>query len=132
MLHPQLETDCFTVCELELCRVLLMNDRHYPWCILVPKINDVREIFELSEQDQQLLARESAQLSRTMMSLFKGEKMNVAALGNMVPQLHVHHIVRKERDPAWPKPVWGCVPSEPYDDETAKVLCNNIGTALLE
>ncbi len=115
-LHPQLAQDCLFVTDLELCQVLLMNDSNYPWCILVPRVNDIREVYELSADNQQILARESAQLARAMMELFAGHKMNVAALGNMVPQLHIHHIVRKRDDLAWPKPVWGIVPAVPYSD----------------
>ena len=125
-LHPQLAQDCFHVADLELCQVLLMNDSNYPWCILVPRVNDIREVYELSAKQQELLAKESVQLSRAMMDLFSGYKMNVAALGNMVPQLHIHHIVRNQHDPAWPKPVWGVVPAVPYGAEVAMGLCEQI------
>lgn len=129
-LHPQLEKDCFFVCDLELSRVLLMNDSNYPWCILVPRIDGVREVYELSEARQQMLTRESVLVARVLMELFDGVKMNVAALGNVVPQLHVHHVVRKINDPAWPKPVWGCVQSVPYDENSAKEICRTIAAAL--
>lgn len=131
-LHPQLALDCFLVTDLQLSRVLLMNDSNYPWCILVPRENDIREVYELSAESQEVLAGESAQLSRVMMDLFAGYKMNVAALGNMVPQLqlHVHHIVRRQNDPAWPKPVWGCVAAVPYYAEEARAICGQIAGAL--
>jgi len=84
-----------------------MNDSTWPWVILVPMRDGIREIYQLEETDQQRLLWESSELSRAMMALFAGDKMNLAALGNMVPQLHLHHIVRFEGDPAWPAPVWG-------------------------
>ena len=116
-LHPRLAADCATVGELTLCSLLLMNDRQYPWFILVPRRAAIREIYELSEADQQELWRESAQLSRALMQAYGGDKLNVAALGNLVPQLHLHHIVRFQGDAAWPAPVWGRVAPQPYSDE---------------
>ncbi|HWU69201.1 MAG TPA: HIT domain-containing protein [Stenotrophobium sp.] len=120
-LHPQLAADTTPVGELPLCRLLLMNDRQYPWTILVPRRAGLREIHELEAADLQQFWRESAQLGRALMALFKGDKLNVAALGNRVPQLHVHHIVRFATDPAWPAPVWGRLPAKLYTaDELAQ------------
>lgn len=119
-LHPQLEQDCFFIGDLDLCRLLLMNDRNYPWCILVPRRSNKRDLFELNETDQGQFMFESSLVSRTMMNLFQGEKMNVAALGNMVSQLHVHHIVRFKKDACWPRPVWGEVTPIAYVDEEAE------------
>jgi diadenosine tetraphosphate (Ap4A) HIT family hydrolase len=113
-LHPRLAADTTTLGDFPLCRLLLMNDAQYPWCILVPRRDGAREIYLLDERDQQQLLRESAQLSRAMMTAFAGHKLNVAALGNVVPQLHLHHIVRQPGDPAWPGPVWGRQPPRPY------------------
>lgn len=115
-LHPRLAADCFVLGDFPLCRLLLMNDAQYPWFILVPRRPAVRELFELDDADQQFLMRESAQLARTLMRVFRGDKLNLAALGNVVPQLHVHHIVRFIGDPAWPDPVWGRRPPRPYGD----------------
>ena len=117
-LHPQLATDTVVVGDLPLCRLLLMNDRQYPWAILVPRKAGLREIYEMHESEQMRFWRESAQLSQTLMRAFNGDKLNVAALGNMVPQLHIHHIVRFQGDPAWPAPVWGKHPAQPYDTAT--------------
>lgn len=114
-LHSQLAADTVVVGDLPLCRLLLMNDCQYPWTILVPRRAGLREIYELHESDQLRFWRESTQLSQTLMRAFNGDKLNVAALGNMVPQLHVHHIVRFKTDPAWPAPVWGKHPAKPYD-----------------
>lgn len=118
-LHLRLAADCLVVGDLPLSRLLLMNDRQYPWCILVPRRAGAREIYLLTEADQQQLWRESAQLSAALMELFRGDKLNIGALGNMVPQLHVHHIVRHTTDAAWPGPVWGKHPAQPYAAEDA-------------
>jgi diadenosine tetraphosphate (Ap4A) HIT family hydrolase len=113
-LHPRLAADTFTLGDFPLSRLLLMNDAQYPWCILVPRREGAREIYLLDAADQQQLLRESAQLSRALMEACRGHKLNVAALGNVVPQLHVHHIVRQPGDAAWPGPVWGRHPPRPY------------------
>jgi diadenosine tetraphosphate (Ap4A) HIT family hydrolase len=115
-LHPRLAADTFTVGDFPLCRLLLMNDARYPWFVLVPRRDGVREIYLLDERDQQQLLRESSLLSRALMDAFAGEKLNVAALGNVAPQLHLHHIVRYAADAAWPRPIWGQHPALPYDD----------------
>lgn len=114
LLHPRLAADCHVAGDFPLCRLLLMNDANYPWFILVPRRENLREIYELSETDQRQLLLESSQLSRALMQTFKGDKLNIAALGNVVPQLHLHHIVRFQNDPAWPAPVWGKHPAAPY------------------
>lgn len=113
-LDARLAADCALIGDLPLCRLLLMKDAQYPWCILVPRRAGAREIYLMSEADQEQFRRESAQLSHAMMELFRGDKLNVAALGNVVPQLHIHHIVRYAGDPAWPAPVWGKLPRQPY------------------
>ena len=101
-LDDRLQADTVEIGELSLCRVLLMNDAQYPWVILVPQRENVREVFELSDADQHQLMIESNAVAKAMADHFKAEKMNVAALGNMVPQLHIHHIVRFSNDAAWP------------------------------
>jgi len=113
-LHPRLAADSFVLGDFPLCRLLLMNDAQYPWFILVPRRAGAREIYLLEERDQLQLWRESSQLSRAAMEAYRGEKLNVAALGNSVPQLHLHHVVRDARDAAWPGPVWGRHPARPY------------------
>ena len=119
-LHAQLAADCFVVGDLELCRLLLMNDSHYPWFILVPRRAGIREIIELSEDERRQLWQESDWLSRELMRHFQPDKLNIAALGNMVPQLHVHHIARFKSDAAWPSPVWGKYPAQAYTPEQAQ------------
>ena len=113
-LHPQLAKDCITLGGFPLCRLLLMNDANYPWFILVPQREGIREIHELNEADLYLLMHESVALSRALTAVFKPGKLNIAALGNVVPQLHIHHIVRYENDPAWPAPAWGKLATRPY------------------
>ena len=115
-LHERLAADCFVLGDFPLCRLLLMNDANYPWFILVPRRAGAREIYLLDEADQRRLWAESAQLSRAIMAAYAGEKLNVAALGNQVPQLHLHHVVRYAGDAAWPDPVWGKVPAAPYGE----------------
>ena len=129
-LHPQLARDCHLVGDLTLCRVLLMDDANYPWTILVPRRDSVREICELSEADQLQLMRESSQLARAMQTLFHPDKLNIAALGNRVPQLHLHHVARTTNDPAWPDPVWGRVLRQPYDAGRARELVASLAVAL--
>jgi diadenosine tetraphosphate (Ap4A) HIT family hydrolase len=114
-LHPQLERDTLAIGDLALSRVLLMNDANYPWLILVPRREGVVEIVDLAEGDRQQLMREIAQVSSALKAVTDCEKLNVAAIGNVVPQLHVHVVARRHSDPAWPKPVWGAVPPAAYD-----------------
>ncbi|MGB9578111.1 MAG: HIT domain-containing protein [Halothiobacillaceae bacterium] len=113
-LHPRLAADTVEVTVLTLCQVRLMHDAHYPWLILIPQRSGLRELHELSEDDQFQLMRESSHVARCMTQLFHPEKLNVAALGNLVPQLHIHHIARYSDDPAWPHPVWGHTKAKPY------------------
>lgn len=129
-LHPQLVADTFTVTQLSLCRVLLMNDQTYPWLILVPERVTIREIHELTPGDQQQLMSEITQVSRGLQRLAKADKMNVAALGNMVPQLHVHIIARFEGDAAWPGPVWGKYPAQAYEMQVAADFIKKIESTL--
>jgi diadenosine tetraphosphate (Ap4A) HIT family hydrolase len=122
-LHPRLEQETLAVGDFPLCRLLLMNDANFPWFILVPRHFGIREIFELNECDQQQLIRESSQLSRALVRLFHADKLNIAALGNMVPQLHIHHVVRYQTDMAWPNPVWGLFSATPYDAPSRRRTC---------
>ena len=113
-LHPQLQQDCFEVGRFELSLLLLMNDSRYPWLILVPCRAGVREVYELAMPDRLQLARESGLLAESLARGYGAHKMNIAALGNVVEQLHVHHIVRYRDDEAWPAPVWGRGTARPY------------------
>ena len=121
-LHPQLVGDCIHIVDLELCRVLLMNESRYPWFILVPMRDGLRELMELTSDESAIYWGESNVLQSFLRDVLKAEKLNVAALGNMVPQLHMHHIARFQHDAAWPAPVWGKFPPEPYPAETIEQL----------
>lgn len=129
-LHPQLAADCIEIGELPLCRALLMDDAHYPWVILVPRRPDIREVFQLSPADRHTLSEESAHTAQAMNVLFNADKMNIAALGNQVPQLHIHHIARFSNDPAWPAPVWGKLPRQPYTNAEKGTLVRRLQGAL--
>ena len=128
----QLTNDSIVLGDFPLSRLLLCNDAKYPWFILVPRREGVREIFELSEADQQQLLWESSYLSRKLNQGFNADKMNVAALGNQVPQLHLHHIVRYRNDPAWPGPVWGKVAMVPYTESELANMKQRLGLLLSE
>jgi diadenosine tetraphosphate (Ap4A) HIT family hydrolase len=114
-LHPQLEHDTEPVGDLSLSRLLVHNDANYPWLLLVPRRPGACEIIDLDEKDQAQLLSEIARVSRALKDITACHKLNVAAIGNMVPQLHIHIVARRRDDPAWPKPVWGAVPAREYD-----------------
>lgn len=125
-IHPQLLKDCQLIGRFPLCHLLLMLDANYPWFILVPDRDDISEIYQLSEADQQQLLQESSQLAEALMKLFQGDKMNIAALGNIVSQCHIHHVVRYETDIAWPAPIWGKNPAKPYTDEAITLIMSDL------
>lgn len=129
-LDPRLAADTVEIGRLSLCRVLLMNDRNYPWLILVPQKPGLREIHELSEAEQQRLVREISHVSSRLKSESGAIKMNIAALGNQVPQLHVHVIARFDSDPAWPGPVWGKLPPAAYPPEELETRKIQLHSAL--
>lgn len=129
-LHPQLETDSLSITDLPLTMVRLINDVHYPWLILVPKVANVTEVIDLSASQQAQLWQESAMISEVLTQLFTPDKLNIAALGNMVPQLHIHHIVRYREDVSWPKPIWGQVSAKPYSYQAADEQIKLIKTAI--
>src|SRR4051812_19541718 len=106
-LDPRLEADTIPIGELALSSALLLNDARFPWIVLVPRRADATEVTDLSDEDAQVLMNEIRVAARVMLALAKPDKVNVAALGNVVPQLHIHVIGRFRSDPAWPAPVWG-------------------------
>ena len=116
-LHPQLATDTHPLATLELCELRLMDDANYPWLVLVPRVAEARELVDLDAAQRHRLTDEIDLAARLLRDAFRPHKLNVAALGNMVPQLHVHVIAREENDPAWPAPVWGRVAARPYPPE---------------
>ena len=121
-LHPQLAQDTSNIGDLPLARVLLMNDANYPWLVLVPRRAHVVEIIDLDEEQQELLMREIALLAGVLKDVTGCDKLNIAAIGNIVPQLHVHVVARRRDDAAWPRPVWGAAPARPYEPSEREAL----------
>ena len=122
VLHERLVSDSIFIADWSLSRVLLMNDARYPWLILVPLRANAAEIFDLSTEDRATLIEEVARASEGLKKLSACAKINVGALGNLVPQLHIHVVARGPGDTAWPGPVWGSGPSIPYGDDAANSL----------
>ena len=114
-LHSQLKKDTIDIGDLPLCKVLVIKDAHYPWLLLVPRREGAVEIIDLDEVAQGQLMTEISRVSRALKEITGCDKLNVAALGNLVPQLHVHVIARRASDVAWPRPVWGVMPPLPHD-----------------
>lgn len=131
-LDPRLQQDTHHLGDLPLSRVLLSNDAQYPWFILVPRRDQVSELFDLDEQDRQQLWRETELLAQRLSTAFGADKINVATLGNVVAQLHMHVIVRYRNDAAWPAPVWGKHPAQPYSAEQLADLRHRFKTLMAE
>lgn len=129
-LDPQLAADTVVLGKFPLSLVLLSKDANYPWCILVPRRKGIREVHHLSEEDRFQLTRESCHLAEVMADLFVPDKMNIAALGNRVPQLHVHHVARFKTDAAWPKPMWGVVEASGYGEAEREERVSRLRSAL--
>jgi len=113
-MDSRLQQDSLVLGEFPLCRLLLSKDANYPWFILVPKREGVSELFDMSQEDQAQLWKETTGLAEALKGEFAADKMNVATLGNVVSQMHMHVIVRRHGDAAWPAPVWGRVPAVEY------------------
>ena len=124
-LHPRLLADTRSLGDLPLCRVLLAKDSQYPWLILVPRVANLREIHHLAPTQQQQLMQESCAVASLMEQALSPDKINVAALGNLVPQLHLHHVCRFGTDPAWPDPIWGAHPAIPYSAQDLQREADN-------
>jgi diadenosine tetraphosphate (Ap4A) HIT family hydrolase len=128
-LHPTLARDTVEVARLPLCRVLLMNDRRFPWLILVPEREGLREIHDLPPSERSTLIEEIVQAGQVLVGLFQPDKLNTGALGNIVPQLHAHVVARFATDAAWPGPVWGSGASETYSEDDLNDLKNRLAEA---
>ncbi|MBA1379135.1 HIT family protein [Pseudomonas brassicacearum] len=131
-LDPRLQQDTLPIGDFPLCRLLLSNDSNYPWFILVPRRDDISELFQLDDADQQQLWKETTALAETLKDSFDADKLNVATLGNVVSQLHMHVIVRKRDDAAWPAPVWGKHPAQPYSAEQVNVIRERLRAVLTD
>ncbi|MEX3773492.1 HIT domain-containing protein [Pseudomonas sp. MYb118] len=121
-LDSRLQQDTLPIGDFPLSRLLLSNDSNYPWFILVPRREDISEIFQLDAADQRQLWQETTTLAELLKDSFDADKLNVAALGNVVSQLHMHVIVRRREDAAWPAPVWGKHPAKPYTPEQVATI----------
>lgn len=131
-LDPRLQLDTLTIGDFPLSRLLLSNDSNYPWFILVPRREDVSEIFQLDIAEQQQLWQETSALAQILKDAFDADKLNVAALGNVVSQLHMHVIVRKRADAAWPAPVWGKHAAVAYTAEQVSAIRERLRLVLNE
>lgn len=131
-LDARLQQDCLLLGDFPLCRLLLMNDANYPWFILVPRREDVSELFQLDAADQRQLWQETTMLAETLKDTFAADKMNVATLGNVVSQLHMHVIARRRDDVAWPAPVWGRHPAQPYAEPQVEQIVGKLRLVLTE
>lgn len=134
VLHPRLKADTLHVASLELSELLMMNDNQYPWFILVPRQTYSSEIYQLSSEHRTQLLNESCLLAQLLQQHFNPHKLNIATIGNLVPQLHMHHVCRYSTDPVWPAPVWGKFPPQQFSSEMAikriQLLQNALGFAL--
>ncbi len=131
-LDSRLQADTLFISDLKLSRCLLMNDRRWPWLILVPRISEAVEIHDLGENEQQNLAHECAFAAKIMKDVTQCRKINSGSLGNMVEQLHVHVVARNEGDPNWPGPVWGFEKRIPYIDGQASSLVGQLRVSLAD
>jgi diadenosine tetraphosphate (Ap4A) HIT family hydrolase len=131
-LHPHLARDTVVVGDLPLSRILLMNDANYPWLMLVPRRPGLIELIDLEEPDRVQLIAEIGQVSRGLKAVAPCDKLNTAAIGNLVPQLHIHIVARRRTDVAWPKPVWGLVPPRAYDSADLDRLVGALHRALIQ
>lgn len=130
-LHPQLAADTHPLASFGLCELRLMDDANYPWLVLVPRVANARELTDLDEAQRHALADDVDRASRVLLDAFQPFKLNVAAIGNIVPQLHLHVIARYEADPAWPAPVWGRVRAQSYSPEQLVERVNLLRDSLL-
>lgn len=130
VLDSRLQQDSLVLGDFPLCRLLLSKDANYPWFILVPRRADISEMFQLEGDDQQQLWSETSYLAEALQAAFVADKMNVAALGNVVSQLHMHVIVRYRDDAAWPAPVWGKCQAQAYTDEQVEGIRQRLRAVL--
>ena len=130
ILDTRLQEDTWLIGDFPLCRLLLSNDSNYPWFILVPRREGISELFQLDDVDQQLMWAETTALAGVLKELFTADKMNVATLGNVVSQLHMHVIARYASDAAWPGPVWGKHPAKPYSEADVQVIRDKLKAVL--
>lgn len=129
-LHPRLEADTLFVADWSLSRLLLMNDARFPWLILVPRRAQITELHELAHGERMVLIEEIARAARALKAISGAAKINMGALGNLVPQLHVHVVARRPGDAAWPGPVWGHGTPAPYRSADSAALLARLSADL--
>lgn len=129
-LDQKLREDCIELGHLKLSKLLLMNDSQYPWLILVPQQTNAKEIYQLTKDEQISLMMESNLVSRALEQLFQPDKINIASIGNIVSQLHMHHVARFKSDVTWPAPVWGAKPAVPYEADALNEVCEKMREAM--
>ncbi len=125
-LHPRLAADTTVLGDLPLCRVLLSKEALGPWLILVPRRENLTEIHHLSTDEQIQLIKESSAIAQLLEQDYKADKINVGALGNLVPQLHIHHIARFRNDVTWPAPIWGNTSGKQREPEIQEALMEEL------
>jgi diadenosine tetraphosphate (Ap4A) HIT family hydrolase len=130
LLHPRLDADCLVLGDLPVSRLLLMNDSRFPWCILVPRYPGLTELHDVPADARLGLMEEIEVVSRALIRACGAAKINVGALGNLVPQLHVHVVGRRPEDAAWPGPVWGSGPAVAYGDGERDLLAATLRRTL--
>ena len=130
-IHPKLLADCVYLGSLYICHVLLMNDNRFPWVILVPKESGLRDFHEVPLELRNELFDEIESVSKALKLHCDAHKLNVAALGNQVPQLHIHIVARRTDDAAWPGPVWGVGEAIPYELEELDSFCDELRSILV-
>lgn len=128
----RLINDTVPLGDFALCRVLLMNDSRYPWLILVPRCSAVSEVFDLTAEQQQQLWLEASTVGQVLKGVYQADKINIATLGNVVSQLHIHVVVRMRDDAAWPAPVWGQGEAQPYSAEAVEQIKTQLHAALTQ
>lgn len=131
VMDERLDKDTYTLGELPLSRLLLMNDARYPWLILVPRVQGITEVYQLEMAQQQQLWQETNAVAERMQQVFAADKMNLGALGNVVSQLHMHVVARKQGDAAWPAPVWGQGVAVPYSEAQRQAIQQQLQATLL-
>jgi diadenosine tetraphosphate (Ap4A) HIT family hydrolase len=129
-LHPRIAAETVPLGDLMICRVLMMDDARYPWLMLVPRRPNITELFDLAVTERAILMEEIATVAAALKQLTQCQKLNIATLGNVVPQLHVHVVARFENDGAWPNPVWGNGAAEPYLPEKAQEFAGKVARQL--
>jgi diadenosine tetraphosphate (Ap4A) HIT family hydrolase len=129
-LHPRLAADTLALYSLDLCEVRLLNDSRFPWLVLIPRRAGMGEVHQLLEAEQTQLIFESSLVSQALLETARADKINIGALGNLVPQLHWHVVARYKTDACWPGPVWGCGKPVPYGEEDLQTLLTKLRDAL--